>query len=572
MNDGELITTETDIANTFNNYFTSVASNILNERKYEGNKSYKDYLKNPLPNSFVMFPCNEDEIILLINQFKQNKSTGPNSIPSNILQLLAQDISKPLSMIFNLSFETGMYPDKLKISKVTPIFKKGSRLVASNYRPISLLSNINKLLEKLMHSRLTKYLEDYECFYDLQFGFRNKHSTNHALIKITESIRTALDKNKIAYGVFIDLQKAFDTVNHKILLGKLEHYGIRATANSWFESYLTGRSQFVSINGFNSNFKNIYHGVPQGSVLGPLLFLIYINDLHNAIRHSDVYHFADDTNLLHINTNLKKARTSLNIDLKSLHRWLLANKISLNESKTELIFFHKPSVSRPSNTKIKLNGTILEYNSSIKYLGVYLDETLTGNKHCSELAKKLNRANGMMAKVRHYAPNEILSIYHSIFSSHLIYGIQIWGQAQNTLFDKIMLLQKTAVRIMSFSNNREHTSPLFKQFKILKLKDQVTLENILFVHKFLKNDLPLSFNNYFTPTSQLYCNVTTRGSVNGCLYVPAYNTSKYGLHSITRESITAWNNIVKKFKNENLLTLSNKALKKKISNLFLESY
>ena len=207
--------------------------------------------------------------------------------------------------IFNLSLMTGVYPDMLKISKTIPIFKKGSRLLVSNYRPISLLSNLNKILEKIVHSRVYKFLEDSQCIYSLQFGFRKKHSTNHALIDITETIRRALDDKKFACGVFVDLQKAFDTVNHDILIDKLDHYGIRGASKNWFSSYLTNRSQFVSILGFDSSTKPIPHGVPQGSVLGPLLFLIYINDLHFAIKNSKVYHFADDTNLLNIGNSPK---------------------------------------------------------------------------------------------------------------------------------------------------------------------------------------------------------------------------------------------------------------------------
>ena len=180
-------------------------------------------------------------------------------------------------------------------------------MLLSNYRPtMSLLSNLNKILEKLVHSRVYKFLEDFQCIYSLQFGFRKKHSTNHALTDITETIRQALDNKKLACGVFVDLQKAFDTVNHDILIAKLDHYGIRGLANDWFSSYLKNRSQYVSILGYNSSTKPINHGVPQGSVLGPLLFLIYINDLHSAIKNSKVYHFADDTNLLNINASPKK--------------------------------------------------------------------------------------------------------------------------------------------------------------------------------------------------------------------------------------------------------------------------
>ena len=238
---------------------------------------------------------------------------------------------------------------------MNPIHKKDSKLDISNYRPISLLSNINKILEKLMFNRLYNYLKTHNCIYELQFGFRENHSTNHAILSITQKIQEAINDNRLAIGIFIDLQKAFDTVNHSILLKKLDHYGIRGNVNKWFESYLTNRKQFVNINGTNSDQGFIKHGVPQGSVLGPLLFLIYINDLHKCIKNSNTYHFADDTNLLYIppkNTRnykdekeKKKSKQNivrkLNTDLKSLNHWLMANEISLNSAKTEMIFFRK---------------------------------------------------------------------------------------------------------------------------------------------------------------------------------------------------------------------------------------
>ena len=304
MQNGDVnITDPIAISNSFNDYFTSIADNILKKRKYEGSKSYRDFLANRLTEDFVFKECDENEIRSIISSLDVTKSSGPNSIPVRILHLLKDFICNPLNKIFKLSLLTGQHPDILKISKTIPIFKKGSRLLVSNYRPISLLSNLNKILEKIVHDRVYTFLEDFQCIYSFQFGFRKKHSTNHALIEITETIRQALDNKKIACGIFVDLQKAFDTVNHDILISKLDHYGIRGSANKWFASYLKNRSQFVSILGFDSSTKPISHGVPQGSVLGPLLFLIYINDLHLAIKNSKVFHFADDTNLLNIGSS-----------------------------------------------------------------------------------------------------------------------------------------------------------------------------------------------------------------------------------------------------------------------------
>ena len=233
--------------------------------------------------------------------------------------------------LFNLSFKTGVFPSVLKTAKVIRIFKKDSKLDYSNYRPISLLSNIEKILEKLMYKRLYTFLKN-KNIYDLLFGFR-QYSTSHALIDIAKNIRKTLDDGNIGCAIFVDLQKAFDTVDHQILLAKLNHYGIRGISNDCFEFYLSNRNQYVSINGCESSLAVINCGVPQGSVLGPLLFLLYINDLNQAIKFCKIHHFVDATNLFCHSNSIKTLNKVVNADLKHLVNWSNANKTSLNIKK-----------------------------------------------------------------------------------------------------------------------------------------------------------------------------------------------------------------------------------------------
>ena len=570
-NKDKILTDQKEIADHFNSYFSGIAENILKKRKHEGNHSYQEYLKNPLPNSHIFFDCDPTEVECLISTMELNKKSGPYSIPINVLHMLKNDISIPLSKIFNLSMRTGTHPDCLKLAMVIPIHKKGSKLEVGNYRPISLLSNINKLLEKIVHERTYNFLEKFNCLYKYQYGFRRGHSTNHALIEITEKIRKALDSKKFACGIFVDLQKAFDTVNHDILLKKLEHYGIRDTSNSWFKSYLDNRKQLVSINSNKSETQLMKHGVPQGSVLGPLLFVIYINDLHNAIRYSRSYHFADDTHLLNINNSPKKIQKQLNIDLKLLYNWLLANKISLNSAKTEMIVFQKPGSRLNWNWNIRLNGYKLRLSDQIKYLGIYLDKYLNGHYQSKLVMQKLVRALGMLSKVRYYVQKvDLKNIYHAIFESHLRYGCQIWYQSNSkTIREKIEILQKKALRIMSFSDSREPSSPLFKEWKILKIKDIVDMQNCLLVHSFLKGKLPKSFENFFQKCSDIHIN-PTRFSSSECLYLPPSKSVTYGMKSITNHCIYSWNTLTENLDKPSTHSIT--TVKKIMCNKFIANY
>ena len=510
------------------------------------------------------------EIVDTINRNISNKAVGPNSIPNMIIHMIKFIIAEPLAEILNRSFETGIYIDKLKISRIVPIFKeKGNNLLAENFRPISLLSNINKNFEKIMHKRLYGFFEDQGLIYKYQYGFRKNHSTTHALIDLTEDIRQTIDRNQFACGVFIDLQKAFDTVDHKILLKKLEHYGIRGIANKWFSSYLTNRKQFVSISGHDSNIVNIDFGVPQGSVLGPLLFLIYINDLHHSIKYCQTRHFADDTNLLIKNAYLKQLQKQLNLDLKQLCNWLKANKISLNCSKTELILFRHPNKKINYELKIKINGKKLIQSSAVKYLGILLDPNLNWSAHASSLAPKLNRAAGMLAKVRHFVTDHTLrNIYFGIFSSLLTYGSQVWGQFLNQHILRLTKIQNKAIRIINFANYQEDPTPLYKKSKILKFSDHVKLDNIIYVHNSLRENLPIPLRDSFHLAPE---STTTRGALMHKLVLPKVRTL-YGLNSVTYQSTAAWNYILSVLPTSKVHSVSKATCKENINEYFIKSY
>ena len=303
------------MAESLNDFFVNIGSSV--EAKIpKSQKLFSSFLCSANNKSIFLTPCTSTEILTIINNMKSSKSCGPNSISTNLLIEFSEMFVYPLVSIINLSLTHGVFPSLNKEADVCPIHKKDEQYRCENYRPISLLPNISKIFERVVYSHLDNFLNMSEIIYKFQFGFRKNYSTNHALLSIIEQIRGALDKNMFTCGVFIDLEKAFDTVNHQILVSKLNHYGIRGVANKWFSSYLSNRYQKVSLNGVPSQRLPITCGVPQGSILGPLLFLIYINDTNLAVEHSTIYHFADDTNLLYSCKSFKELRKRVNKDLQ----------------------------------------------------------------------------------------------------------------------------------------------------------------------------------------------------------------------------------------------------------------
>ena len=324
---GRVVDDPVSIANNFNNYFASVGPDTEKSVPKVPNMSPTMFLKNRNQFNLIIAHISEQEILDIIKSLA-NKSSGPASIPLRLLTIVADLIVVPLCRIINLSFNCGVFPDVLKVAKVIPLHKGGSTQEVNNFRPISLLSIFDKIIEKLMHKRLYHFLETHNILYEKQFGFRKKNSTAHSLIEITEKIKESIDKGLYGCGIFIDLKKAFDTVNHNILLTKLEHYGVRGSVLKWFESYLTNRKQFVFYNGVSSDIASISCGVPQGSVLGPLLFLIYVNDLPNVSDKLMFFLFADDTNIYYESDNLLELEKTVNKELKLLSLWLNLNRLA----------------------------------------------------------------------------------------------------------------------------------------------------------------------------------------------------------------------------------------------------
>ena len=279
----EFIEDSQQISNEMNNHFCTIGSKLSHQ--LPPGKPYQSFMKNMVNHTIFLSPIEESEVISEINKLNSKKSPGYDNISPKILKMCKSSISQPLTTIFNYSIETANYPSKLKISKVIALYKKDAHYMPDNYRPISLLSCIDKVFEKLIYKRFIKFIEKHQIIILQQYGFLRKHSTVLALIENVDNIRNYIDNGEYVLGIYLDLRKAFDTVDHNILLGKLNHYGFRGHVNKFIQSYLNGREQYTTINGSNSKMQNISKGVPQGSVLGPLFFLIYVNDIVNVLSN-----------------------------------------------------------------------------------------------------------------------------------------------------------------------------------------------------------------------------------------------------------------------------------------------
>ena len=361
---------------------------------------------------------------------------------------------------------------------------------------------INNILGKNKKAELPDKIDDGQQVAsnpsDISQSFNNYLTSIGSLLasKIPHT-NTHLDK-LTTVGVFIDLSKAFDTIDHTILLSKLNLYGVRGIAHKWFSDYLNNRKQYTSVKNCDSRLNNIQHGVPQGSILGPLLFLLYINDLHHCSSLLSFILFADDTTILFSHSDYSSLVNILNKELVEVYSWFKSNKLSLNSSKTNYIIFSKSSIS-PSNSDIIINNESINRVLSTKFLGVIIDDKLSWTQHIFYISKVISRNTGVMSKLRSFLPSVTLtSLYNTLILPYLNYCNIVWACTSTNKLHSLMIIQKRAIRICTLSQPRDHSAPLFYKLHTLTLSDINKFQIGIFMYRFTNNLLPRTFS-YFTP-------------------------------------------------------------------------
>ena len=487
--DDEVTEDEKILTNQFNDYFLSLPHTLQDRITHTENESLYNI---PIhQTSFNFFPVNPVELKNLIKKTPdKNFHTSPT--PPRLIKLVAPQIAEILSRLFNHCISRSIFPDILKVAKVLPLPKKGDSKNIANHRPISILSPFTKLFEKVIFDRLNSFFINNSLFSDQQFGFIKGKGTQDAIVNFLFDVNKAINEKKYTLAVFLDFSKAFDLVVHNILLAKLERYGIRGITLAFFKSYLHNRKQYVSVNGFDSEIKDITTGVPQGSSLGPLFYLIYSNDITSIFQSAKPSLYADDTILYKSSDNIDDLQHTLNNELTHIFNWSNENKLLLNSEKTKCMLF---TTSAHPQFKLTLNSSEIEKVKEFKFLGLWLQDNLKFKKHVSELCKAISRANGTIYSLKNTVPFSVLkNLYYAFVFSYINQNILAWGGSFKTTLKPLNVAHNNVIRNLSLNVEGRRTVDLYDDLKLLTISQIYTLRLSEFMHCTVKGQGKLNYD------------------------------------------------------------------------------
>jgi hypothetical protein len=494
-------TTIDELSNRTNKHFANIVPKLRKKnapKKNSNNHKTKFALKNGVTSTILITHCSPYEITEIVKEMKIKSSTGYDGISMKHISESIDNSSIFLSKLINAIIDNEVWPDELKIQVQRPIYKNGSKKNLDNYRPISLLSNINKIIEKFFAKKILTFLNKHNVITEKQFGFRQSKGAVDALKYINEIVSNSLNNGKHVEAVLVDLQKAFDTVDHQALILKCEHYGLRGKCGNILKSYLLSRTACTRLGNCFSEFSEVLYGVPQGSILGPLLFTIYINDVIQSITHCEIVLFADDILLVSINDSKKDLHVNLQNDFDKLNDWFLDNDVFINETKTNLITISSPhrkfvppnlfihsELCKKSEAGCSKTCTRVETINEAKYLGLRIDYLW---KHHSHIFYIINKLRQLMPTLYNLKPilngKNKLIVYNALVLCHILYGIEIYGFAPEYLVDKLQRTHNKVIKLLfGSSRHYESTASLMKKHGILtivKLRDYMIIKNNYF--------------------------------------------------------------------------------------------
>ena len=461
VNDKEINDKRT-IANEFCQFFTAIGKNLqskilsLSDIVWKAQDHSQLHQKmNPNNNSFEFTATSPREVLAIIKKLKRKVSEGYDEIPASLIIDGAEELAVPLSHLINRCLAHSVFPTAEKCAKITPVHKSDEKTVMDNYRPISVLPVLSKVFERIVHNQLYTYLEENNLLSDCQFGFRRKSSTEHAVTYFSDFIKTSMDKGKLTGAVFVDLRKAFDTIDHATLIAKLPIYGVHGKERTWFESYLFNRQQFVSYQGICSERQSIRCGVPQGSILGPLLFTIVINDITKQVKECRILLYADDTVIFTSDKDSKRIENLLNTEFNNVATWFTNNNLVLNlkKTKTEFVLFgtHQ-KLAKSEKVSISLNEKMISESEMYEYLGVTMDKNLTMKAHLEKTYKKVLSRTKLLARIRHnISPWVAETIYKVMILPQMLYCSNIMLGMSNT---HKLQFERIRIRVLAIINGK----------------------------------------------------------------------------------------------------------------------